>query len=238
MIEMMLSMLFVAFLMITIALTTISMSQTYQRGIILTQVNSAGRAVITDMQRTVSQSPINTTQLVVPSTPNAICFGNFSYVWNNGSNIASGINLIKYTGNANGLAAGQVVRLAKVSDPSENMCPTSGVTPSIVATTRATELLPTNSGSTGYGGIAIQAVSVGGSVQGITATQLSTSATQALYRVTFIIGTNDQTALNKTASNFATLPSCQPPDSSSGGGNLDYCAVNRFSFLIRVGGGE
>lgn len=239
MIEMMLSMTFISFLMMTIALTAISMARTYQRGVTLSQVNSAGRAIITDMQRTVSQAPVTQGQTTVPSTSNSLCFGSYSYVWNSGHDIATKqpSSLIHYTGAPRPINGNNVVRLAKVYDPTNSMCSRA---PTSVPAINATELLPSDSSAgTAYNGIAIQ--NTGGSTGsgvGITATQLDAadaSTTQALYQVTLIVGTNDPTALG-SGSGFADAPSCQPPSGSSS--DLEYCAVNRFSFLIRAGGGS
>lgn len=229
MIEMLLSMTFVAFLMITIALTTISITKTYQRGLILSQVNSAARAIMSDMQRTASQAPIQHNQTEVMHTSHAICFSNFSYVWNTGASLSSYSDtnpaaLIHYSGS--GPLNGKIVRLAKVNDPSRTMCASDPI--SSVPADQSTELLPSDSSSgTSYGGIAIQNT--------ITAAQIASDSTQALYNVSFILGTNDQTALDKAQANkFATAPSCKPPT----GADLSYCAVNKFDFLIRAGGGQ
>lgn len=215
------------------------MARTYQRGITLSQVNSAGRAIITDMQRTVSQAPVIEGQSIVPHTSNSICFGSYSYVWNSGYDIAKKqpSSLIHYDTSGTQSLNGKVVRLAKVYDPADSLCST---VPTTVSAANATELLPSDSSAgTSYNGIAIQ--NTGGNTGdgvGITATQLDAaddSTTQALYQVTFIVGTNDPTALSG-GNGFATAPSCQPPSSSSSG--LEYCAVNRFSFLIRAEGGS
>ncbi|HEU0266513.1 MAG TPA: type II secretion system protein [Candidatus Saccharimonadaceae bacterium] len=243
MIEMMLSMTFVSFLMITIALTSVSMARTYQRGVTLSEVNAAGRAIITDMQRTISQAPVVVQgQTVFQHTPNSICFSSYSYVWNSGYDIANHAgSLITYTGGdttTHPINGNNVVRLAKVYDPSNHMCTTPPTSVSVTSG-NVTELLPSDSSSgTSYNGIAIQ--NTGGSTgsgTGITAIQLDkgdSSTTQALYQVTFIVGTNDQSSLS--SSNFGTAPSCQPPANNPTG--LEYCAVNRFSFLVRAGGGS
>lgn len=243
MIEMMLSMTFVSFLMITIALTSVSMARTYQRGVTLSEVNAAGRAIITDMQRTISQAPVVVQgQTVFQYTSNSICFSSYSYVWNSGYDIATKqpSSLIYYKGAPRPINGNNIVRLAKVYDPTNSMCSRA---PTSVPAKNATELLPSDSSSgTSYNGIAIQNTGGGGSADGptnvgITAVQLDKgddSTTQALYQVTFIVGTNDQSSLSN-GSGFATAPSCQPPANNPTG--LEYCAVNRFSFLIRAGGG-
>lgn len=218
MIEMMLAMAFVAFLMVAIALTTIFVSQTYQRGITLGQVNEAGRTIMTDMQQSIGQARVG--QLSKwPTAFNsrvdvgAVCLGGVSYVWNSGKKLAAS-GAVTYDG---GDRNGQPVRLAKVNDPNRAVC-TEGVTS--IDTDQSVELL---------GGadrnLAIQLLDV---------RQLQATSNQSLYGVEFIIGTNDRAAL----ANNGTIADvgCRPPSEASS--NLNYCAVNRFSFLVRAGGGK
>lgn len=228
MIEMLLAMVFVAFLMITIAMTTIGMARTYQRGMTLAAVNSAGRAVTADIQRTITNSPaVNGdgkevfTSKTISSSGGAICFGLYSYVWNVGSaiNPARGVppaSLVKYKN-------GQVVRLAKVNDPSKAQCGNSAPAISLNATSAANsaaELLAADdAANSSYNGLALQSpLAVARGVSG---------AGSYIYQVSFSLGTNDPNALNLAQIN---TPTCQAD-------NLDYCAINRFNFLVRAGGG-
>ena len=50
---------------------------------------------------------------------------------------------------------------------------------------------------------------------------------QALYAISMVIGTNDQSQLDTSDT------SCKPP--ASGSGNQDYCAVNQFDIVVRAG---
>ena len=248
-IEMLLAMAFVAFLMVTIALTTINMARTYQRGMTLSNVNSAGRAIITDLRRTISQAPASElkgsddatqppfTQKLV-ATGGAVCFGNYSYVWNDGAAIADPAKagqLIKYQG------SNQVIRLAKVLDAGKAECSGNGsVTPPSSAD--STELLPSDdAANTSYDGLALQAPTgsyvlpkncASDASAVVTVCAGPSDATQAVYNVSFTLGTNDASALELAK---LDAPSCQPPSDSDS--NLDYCAVNRFTFLVRAGGG-
>lgn len=221
MIEMMLAMTFVSFLMVAIALTTIFITQTYQRGITVGQVSEAGRTLIADMQQSVGQAQRG--QLFKwpqPFNPQAtgkgaICFGNVSYVWNTGQNLAEGntASLIRYQG---GRLNGQPVRLAKVNDMSSAMC--SGV-PNVDGL-QSVELLAGSDRNL--------------AVQAFDAVNTQNGSTQSLYRLMFTIGTNDRTALENNGS--INDVSCRPPTDLSS--DLDYCAVNSFDFIVRAGGGK
>lgn len=218
MIEMMLAMVFVAFLMVAIALTTIFASQTYQRGITLGQINEAGRTLITDMQQSIGQARAG--QLAKwPTAFNpkvdvgAVCLGGVSYVWNSGQKLA-GSGAVTYSG---GDRNGQTVRLAKVNDPNRTVC-SEGV--STVTTSQSVELL-----GEGDRNLAVQAFDIN---------QLQVTSNQSLYQVDFTIGTNDRSALANDGS--VADVACRPPSDLSS--DLGYCAVNRFNFLVRAGGGK
>lgn len=231
-IEMLLAMTFVSFLMVTIALTSISMARTYQRGTTLSDVNAAGRAVTTDIRRTVSQAPATTAKGVTNSpfimktstTGGALCLGSYSYVWNNGTDIAASAKagqLIKYKNTST------PVRLAKVLDPQEAEC--SGSAISAPLQSDSTELLPVGTGN-GYNGLALHRV---GNAQALTITQIAADPSQALYQVDFSIGTDDPSAMNLGTT--IQTSNCKPPNDEQS--NFNYCAINHFSFIVRAGGG-
>lgn len=215
-IEMMLAMAFVAFLMITIALTTIHIGNTYSKGLTLSQVNEAGRTISADMQRTITQAPVKDTIQTGQAGLKAVCFGNYSYIWNEGEAIATTpqpTNLVLYNMPGSPLH-NQPVRLAKVPDPTASYC-ASGASRR-VSNPSAVELLPA-----GDRNLAIHSLDV---------EQLTTAATQTLYEVAFVLGTNTQAAL--TTNNL----SCKPPSDMQS--DINYCSVNRFDFLVRAGGGR
>lgn len=213
MIEMMLSMAFVAFLMLTIALTTISMGQTYEKGLTLNSVNEAGRTITSDMQATIQQAPALAITPRITANYGFICFGNFTYAYNTGAALynyeknGSGSPL-KY---ADGPLAGQPVRLAKIPDAGGSYCAGSKL---IMG---ATELLPSSDRN-----LAIQ------SIQPPTVLNPTHNSLQTLYQMSFKLGTNDQSALNASG--------CLPPTDANS--NSDYCAVNSFQFIVRTGGGK
>lgn len=216
MIEMMLAMTFVAFLMLTIALTTISLGNTYMKGITMTQVNEAGRTIADDLQKTVTSAP---SQVDFSYSDSAYCFGNYSYVWNKGGDIVMTSDgrwpssLIKYERPGSELD-GEPVRLAKVIDPDMSYCADENT--GNITEIDAVELVPE-----GDRNLAIQQFS---------AERLASSATQTMYRVMFVLSTNNQEAL------MSNDMSCRPPADVSN--EVNYCAVSSFDFLVRAGGGR
>lgn len=234
-IEMLLAMAFVSFLMVTIALTSISMARTYQRGMTLSDVNAAGRTLTTDIQRTVSQAPAGTSTDASKNmspfatknlpTSGALCLGSYSYVWNNAASLADPASrgqLVKYQGTST------PVRLARVLDPQKIEC--SATTIAAPAQANSTELLPVGSGN-GYNGLALHKFA--GAASALSITPITADTSQALYQVDFALGTDDMTALNLGSSIQSS--GCKPPSDSNS--NLNYCAINHFSFIVRAGGG-
>lgn len=221
-VEMLLAMIFVAFLMLTIALTTIGMAHTYQRGMTLASINTVGRSIITDVRRTITNSPIRAGSAADSMEyrqgsivrGGAVCFGNFSYIWNLGDTVATGSGAVKYSD-------GSVVRLAKVTDPAGAYCQKQPDADELVLGRNASELLSDGATGDSAAGIALQ--------RPITVKNGPSGETQALYTVAFQLGTNDKSARNDDGT-------CKPP--SDANGNLDYCAVSEFSFLVRAGGGQ
>jgi len=209
MIEMMLSMAFVAFLMVTIAMTTISMGQTYEKGLTLNSVNESGRAIISDMQSTIQQSSGGIKTKPVGTTGGFICFGNFTYAYNTGAALAAGgSSLLKYS---DGPLRAQPVHLAKIPDAGGSYC--SG-TALIMG---ATELLPT-----GDRNLAIQ------SMTDPNILNRNNDTLQTLYQISFVLGTNNQAAY--------LAGNCSPP--SAANSDTNYCAVNTFNFIVRAGGSK
>lgn len=215
-IELMLAMTFIAVLLVAIAMTTIQISQIYTKGLTLREVNQVGRAVSEEFQRSLSASaPFN----VDPASPGAryivragggrLCVGRYSYAWNYGKALRGqpGAPSIYNT-----YDNGTPVRFAKVNDPSSSLCTDPALN---VKLADSTEML-----TSGDRELALHAFNITGvardDVNG-----------QALYAISLIIGTNDQTQL---VTNDTT---CKPP--AQGQGNEDYCAVNQFDIVVRSG---
>jgi prepilin-type N-terminal cleavage/methylation domain-containing protein len=226
-IELMLAMTFVSLLLMAIAMTVIQIGTMYNRGITLKAVDQSGRAISDDIQRTIGISrPLD---LGVNSTGGAnyspqfraggevsnpeggrLCTGTYSYAWNNGRALENPIN--SYS------SGSEQIRFVKVRDNGGLYCADSSRP---IDSTAATEIL-----SAGDRELAIQSFTI----QQVADDPL---LQQALYRITLELGTNDQTALNRTVSINTIDTSCKPP--SDVDSQQEYCAVNKFEFTARAG---
>jgi type II secretory pathway pseudopilin PulG len=221
-IELMLAMTFIAILLIAIAMTTIQISNIYNKGITLREVNQAGRSLSDEFQRGVASSvPFDVTPKVDDSPATAtskyvvrdgggrLCLGSYSYAWNYGKAIAGGAGAPAVYNKYND---GSVVRFAKVADASGSLCsdPTLAV-----SRNDATDLL-----STGDRDLVVHALTV-------TKTIEDSSAGQSLYAISFVLGTNDRAQLTTNDA------SCRPPSDNVGDEN--YCSVNQFDVIARAG---
>jgi prepilin-type N-terminal cleavage/methylation domain-containing protein len=221
-IELMLAMTFISILLIAVSMTTIQITNIYNKGITLREVNQAGRALSDDLQRSISLTiPFDVTPKVnaSPATETSkyvkrggggrLCISNYTYAWNYGDSIA-GINgapsiLNKYDNNS-------VVRFAKVFDPSASLCedPTLAV-----KRADATEML-----TSGDRDLVVHAFN-------IVRNPPDGTTGQAIYAISLVIGTND--SQNLTTNNT----SCKAPSNAVGDEN--YCSVNQFDIIARAG---
>jgi hypothetical protein len=218
----MLAMTFISVLLVAIAMTTIQISNIYNKGITLREVNQAGRGVSSELQRSIASSvPFDATpksdnspgtensKYVVRDGGGRLCLGNYSYAWNYGKALVGGAGAPaiynKYDDNT-------VVRFAKVEDAGGALCADVNIS---VTKSKATELL-----STGDRDLVLHSFSV-------TQTSSDPSTNQALYAITMVIGTNDRQQLTTDDT------SCKPP--STGVGDENYCSVNQWDIVARAG---
>src|SRR6476659_3635649 len=95
-VELSLSMTFVAVLLLAIALLTMQITGIYRKGLTLRAVNQAGQLVSTDMERTLNVSVPQSVTEVDNAKGGRLCAGTTIYAWNYGKSIlnyaASGNN--------------------------------------------------------------------------------------------------------------------------------------------------
>lgn len=227
-VELMLAMTFISVLLLAIALTTIQISNIYNRGITLREVNQAGRSVSSDLQRSIAGStPFDVTpktddseatadsKYVVRDGGGRLCLGSHTYAWNYGAALAGGQGAPSIF---NTYDDGEPVRFVKVADPNGALCATPTAS---IARVDATDLI-----SGGDRDLAIHAFT-------IIKTSEDATIGQALYAISMTIGTNDQAQLTTNDA------SCRPPVEEVGA--EEYCAVNQFDIIARAGnrsGGE
>jgi prepilin-type N-terminal cleavage/methylation domain-containing protein len=213
-IELMLAMAGVAFLLLAIAMTTMQISNIYSKGLTIKSVNQTGRDVSDALQRDIKSSkPFDTAS---PSnylnTPygGRLCLGEYSYVWNYGKTLTS-----TDTTNTVLFDNGTPVRMARVLDTGGQVCVNAAANQPIVRAD-ATELL---SGSDKLD-LALHTFAVSSSAT-------DAAIGQALYSISFTLGTGDQQAL------MTGDASCKPPNDIDN--SWEFCAVNVFDFTIRAG---
>ena len=220
-IELMLSMSFIAILLIAVAMTTIQISNIYTKGITLREVNQGGRRLTDEFQRGIAASvPFDVTPKVDASPATAaskyvvrggggrLCLGAHSYAWNYGKALVGAVGDIfnKYDD------GGSQIRFVKVADPGGALCtdPTLNIPKA-----QASELL-----TSGDRDLVLHSFT-------IVKTADDTSFGQSLYAISFTLGTNDREQLTTGDA------SCKPP--SEGVGDEDYCSVNQFEIVARAG---
>lgn len=222
-IEIMLAMAFISILLLAIATIVIQIGQIYNRGLTFKEVNQTSRAFSDNLLRDISSSaPFSLAAndrhfYNNPGITGRLCLGEYSYVWNYGSVLASGATTqIRYSD-------GTQLRMARISDATGSYCAPDITDPAAFARTtvdksRATELIS----STDHN-IVLHELDISTSP---TATDLLIA--QQLFTITYTIGTNDQTALKKV--NGVTV--CQQP----GDANPDpqFCMVQQFNLVARA----
>lgn len=214
-VELNLSVVFVALLILGIAMTTIQVTRMYQKGATIRSVNQVGRDLTEQLRRdfaAASPSAVNLDEVSV----GRICLGNVSYLYNDAVTLNDGAEGIKNP-------SGDKVVLARVNDRSGSYCqrdsaPGGGfIKPNLEAGDDATELLATDV--------------IPLAVHEITAdTYLASDSngiSQTVYRLAITVGTNEVETVDETTS------TCRPPTESTA--NFDNCFVSEFETIVRAG---
>ena len=181
-IELMLSMTFISFLLIMIAVFTIQITNIYTKGTTLKAVNQAGGDISAELTTSLNQASqdqvVIVDNMIVDGKVEAgrLCSGRYSYVWNYGVVL----NASQQTGaNQYGSGTNQFdIRFVKVPDPAGTLCtPVDGNYPKIDRS-KATELL-----AEGDRNVAVQGLT-------IEPNQLSNTG-QTIYSINLVLGTNN-----------------------------------------------
>lgn len=209
-VELMLSMAFIAILLLAIALLVLQISSIYNKGLTLRAVNEAGKIITGDIQRTLNTANPKLTEHVsddpLNPTGGRLCVDNTIYAWNFGEYLEDSTVFNKDTDGATD------IRLVKFTNSTTtDYCePASGVYPPLPTTTTA--LL-----AAGDNNIALHTFSISDQpVMG--------DDSQRMYQIDLVIGTNEAGVI---AGNGCRMPESRVDD--------EYCAVNEFSFTARAG---
>ena len=78
------SLVFIAFIILFLSITLLSIMRTYNKGIWLNQINSAGRQINSDIS---DQVRFSANQITVRNDIQRLCVGNVTYIWNTASDL-------------------------------------------------------------------------------------------------------------------------------------------------------
>lgn len=228
-IELTLAMAFISALLLAIAMTIIQVGAIYGRGMLLKDTNQTARVIIDDVRRTISGgSAFSQTNdyKVFNNIGGRLCTGSYSYIWNTGAAQSTDVTNVTHYQND----AGTPIRFVKIADGSKSYCVLDG------SGNFAKQDIPT-----GERANARELINAGDRNLALHRFRINTSASnedalsgQKLYSLAFIIGTNDQLALQSdpaTGEKVACLAPGQP--------NADplYCSVREFTLVVRTGSG-
>lgn len=209
-IELMLAMVFVAFILIFISLTLVQMIRIYDKGSSMKQVNQAGRSIIDELSRAVRQQLPSAVD-VSNVDAGVLCIDKTMYVWNP-LYTATGPNTDPTAHTAvigDPISGGMMARktLVSSSDPCERDAAVTG---------------------------ADEAVLLSGRARVLQATASSNPSEPRLVKLTFVIGTyassefaatpvvNFTTPMKHDGTNFSCLP----------GNDGNYCAFAEFNTVV------
>ena len=182
-IELTISMAFIAMLLLGIATLTLLISSVYNKGLTLRAVNESGQLIAGDIQRTLNSSVPSQVLFVGNTSGRRLCANNIVYAWNYAGSINGGFN-----------RPGDVRMVRFIGD--DTFCkpqPPSGQYKDIPSTASTTELL-----KAGDNTLAVHDVT-------FTESAVTGDDTQRLYRMTVRLGSNDTEIIASSG--------CQVPES-------------------------
>lgn len=230
-IELMLSMTFVAVLLLGIALTIIQVGNIYNKGMALRQINQSARDISDDLTRTVAGSNLTLSQDykkaedVAAGPGGRLCLGNYSYVWNYAKAFqneektkVTDPSIIRYTSAAK---KSTKINLLKIADQAKQYCQKGSTglytyqTVQVSDEATAKELLTNGEHSIGIQNLSIALIAS------------DDTTTEKVYAFNFTLGTGDVSAMTPDQS------ACLPPNNLSS--DITYCNVRGFDLVLRAG---
>ncbi len=219
-VELNLSVMFVALLILGIAMTTIQVTRMYQKGVTVKAVNQVGRDVVEQMRRDfAAASPRAVVFALDNPSSGRICLGGVSYLYNSAANLTSG--------SADGIYNEDVtpshkLTLVRVEDRSGVYCQTDASGEFEVKNLQSgatyTELLEADAVP-----LAVHRLSAEAYMDSNTGSGLH----QALYSIGITLGTNEAGTVDDAD------VTCEPPTKSQA--NFDNCFVSEFKTVVRAG---
>lgn len=227
-VELTLSMTFVATLLLAIALLTVQITGIYNKGLTLRAVNQAGQLVSTDMERTLNTSSPQLVRAVGDARGGRLCAGTTIYAWNYGKQIVAGnTDIFNQFGSSFGPGPAnpqKPMRLVKFQSSGTNYCQKNIVTGKYpYVPSNADEML-----TSGDIDLAVHSFTINSDAGGAAGQDVAgdTSGQQRLYQISISLGSSSQSILN------GNINGC---DQSGTSVDNQYCAINKFTFTARAG---
>lgn len=225
-VELSLAMAFVSALLLAVAMTTIQIGHIYNRGLMLKEINQSGSSLASELQDSIVVSTpfdVNSTggDYVSQDWGGRLCTGQYSFVWNYGEALLNNdsLHLNVYDDYE---STHELIRFVKVSDPNGSYCKKDANSAyKDVVSSDAVELL-----DGGQHQLAIHSFKIS-----TTDTAVDSLTGQSLYSIEFLLGTNDEAALNYESDDAAVV--CKLADEE--GADPSYCYINQFNIVARAG---
>ena len=231
-IELTIAMAFLSILLIAILVLTLNAGKLYIKGNTTKNANQSGRDLADMVRRDFLAS--NASNIAVATDAMSgradesrlsgrVCLGQVSYVWNTADLLndeTSGAHEKRITFARNGVKDdSRPARLVRVVDPNLSFCaPQADGKYRTLLPDTATEMLGDGREFAVYKA-KVSPIAVKGSI--------------GLYRFAYTVGTNEKGTTETGAAGFVE---CKPNDSVTA--NFNYCSVNDFSMIVRVGGAQ
>lgn len=227
-VELMTAMAFISVLLLAIAMTAIQSGRLYNRGIVLSSVNQAGRSIGDMVRRDFLQAAYQPDFAVIAVregeySSGRFCTGQYSYLWNDPRVLdrASDASVLSNRAVVRD-AESNLVNFIRVSDSAGALCQASptGAYPMTIPTGSAVTTLLRTQAAEGDVVLAVHQFSI----DPLTNSQ----SREGLYRVRFTIGTSALKELN------TARQTCKPPADDAA--NTEFCAINNFEMIVRTNG--
>lgn len=210
-VELNLAIVFVAILLLAVAMTTIYVTRLYQHGVTLKTVNQVGREVVDQVRRDVAAANPQKVEFVTDADDVwRLCLGSVSYVAN---------SAVELEASSLGLATDNSLnpfQLMRIDDATKSWCAGGGSKKAMTSGESATELLA---------GDVIPLAVHNMTVSTLASAELTNSSV-GLMSISIDLGTNEAgTTIGGV---------CKPPTDLDS--NFDKCVVRRFETAIRMVG--
>lgn len=227
-VELTIAIAFISVLMLAILTLTVSAGRLYIKGDTNKTVNQAGRDFSDTVRRdllaagmgTVTQTiTINGGSVAAPLLSGRICLGTVTYLWNTADLLnadIAGATSAKVTMGS----PGEPVKFVRILRPQQSYCEMNalGKYPmNIPSTESATELFDGTGRDYALYKMAF--------------TPLAQRGDRGVYRVSYTLGTNEPETTELDADGYIR---CKTDNAVLA--NFDYCSVNDFDMLVRIGG--